>query len=76
MPSFPSPGRYARILLHIEAPMIVLAGIVFLISYMIDREMRPVWASVHYPSMVVYLLYPIMITAFSVLLVERLEKAE
>ena len=67
-------GRYSRIILHIEMPLILLASLVFLISYLIARETDPIYANLHYPSMVVYLFYPIVITAFSILLVERLER--
>lgn len=69
-----TPGKYSRAILHIEMPLIVLASLVFLISYLIARETDPIYANIHYPSMVVYLFYPIVITAFSILLVERLER--
>jgi len=70
----PLPGRYARIILHIEMPLILLAAVIFLIAYLMAREVDPVYANMYYPPLVVYLLYPIMMTVFSILLVERLEK--
>lgn len=66
-------SRTSRILLQIEAPMILLSAIVFLISYLIAWEEDPAYAIVHYHPYIGYLLYPIVITAFSVLLIERLE---
>ncbi len=70
----PLPCRRARIILHIELPLIVLSAVVFLVSYLMAFESDPVWANIHYKPLLVYLLYPVMITVFSILLVERLEK--
>ena len=67
-------GRYSKIVLHIEMPLTVLFALIFLISYLIARESDPVYASLYYPPMVVYLFYPIVITAFSILLIECLER--
>ena len=69
-------SRASELLLQIEAPMILLSAIVFLISYLIAWEEDPAYAIVHYHPYIGYLLYPVVITAFSVLLVERLEAEE
>ena len=69
-------GRTSRLLLQIEAPLILLSAIVFLISYLIAWEQDPAHAIVRYHPYIGYLLFPIVITAFSVLLIERLEMEE
>ena len=69
----PYPSRVSKIVLHIEMPLILLSAVVFLISYLMMRESDPVYANLYYPSMVVYLFYPIVITVFSILLIDRLE---
>jgi hypothetical protein len=66
-------GKYSRMILHIELPMALGAAILFLLSYLSKRQSAPVLATIEYAPLVVYLLSPIIITAFSVLLVERLE---
>ena len=70
------PCRSARIVLHIELPLCVLYAVVFLISYLISSETDPVWANIYYRPLLSTLLYPVMITAFSVLLLERLEHGQ
>ena len=74
--SFLPLGRCAKIILHIELPLILLLWVVFLISYLMARECDVWLANEHYSSMIVYLFYPFVITAFSVLLTERLEKGD
>ncbi len=71
-----SPGKYSKMILHIEMPLTVLFALIFLLSYLIARENDPVYANLYYPSMVVYLFYPIVITTFSILLIERLERGD
>jgi len=73
---FPSPCRAARIILHIELPLTVLYAVVFLISYLMAAEANFAYAIVYYRPLLVTLLYPVMITAFSILLVERLALKE
>lgn len=70
----PTPCRAVKMILHIELPITVLYAVVFLISYLMALEADPVWANIHYKSLLVYLLYPSMITAFSILLIEHLEQ--
>ncbi len=72
--SFRSPGKVARLILHIELPLIVLQALTFLISYLIARENDLAAAIRVYPPQAEALLFPLLITAFSVLLAERLEK--
>ncbi len=72
--TFRSPGRVARMILHIELPLIVLQAVVFFISYLIARETDLAAAIRVYPPLTEALLFPLLITAFSVLLAERLEK--
>ncbi len=72
--SFRSPGKVARLILHIELPLIVLQALTFLISYLIARESDLAAAIRVYPPLTEALLSPLLITAFSVLLAERLEK--
>ena len=69
-------GKYSRLILHIEMPMTLGAAILFLLSYLSKRLTAPVLATIEYSPLVVYLLFPLIITAFSVLLVERLEMEE
>ena len=66
-------GKYSRMILHIELPLGLGAAFVFLISYLKERIDAPVFAATQYAPLVAYLLFPFIITAFSVLLVERLE---
>lgn len=68
-----SLSRTSQLLLQFEAPAILLQAIVFLISYLIARESDPAHALIQYRPYIEYLLFPIPITAFSVLLIERLE---
>lgn len=66
-------SRASQILLQIEAPAILLYAIVYLIAYLIAWENDPARAIIHYHPYIGYLLYPVLITAFSVLLIERLQ---
>ena len=66
-------GKYSRMILHIELPMSLGAALFFLFSYLKMRIDTPVYAVREHAPLVVYLLFPFIITAFSVLLVERLE---
>ena len=66
-------GKYSRMILHIELPLYFGAALFFLFSYLRDRMIAPVFAARQYAPLVPYLLFPFVITAFSVLLVERLE---
>ena len=68
------PSRLSRLLLHIELPLTVLYAVVFLISYLIAAEESPIRAIMYYRPLLSYLLLPVMISAFSVLLVEHLAK--
>ena len=67
------PGKYSRMILHIELPLNLGAALFFLFSYLKQRIHAPVFAAREYAPLVPYLLFPLIITAFSVLLVERLE---
>ena len=71
-----SLGKTARLLLQIGAPLILLSAIIFLVSYLIAWETDPVYAIIRYHPYVGYLLYPIVIIAFGVLLIERMEMKE
>ncbi len=66
-------GKYSKIILHTELPLSLIAAIAFLISYLQERALHPVSAALVYAPLTAYLLFPLIITAFSVLLVERLE---
>ena len=66
-------GKYSRIILHIELPLNLGGALLFLSSYLAQRITAPVFAATYYAPLVPYLLFPFIITAFSVLLVERLE---
>ena len=66
-------GKYSRMILHIELPMGLGAALFFLFSYLKIRINTPVYAVKEHAPLVAYLLFPFIITAFSVLLVERLE---
>lgn len=66
-------GKYSRRILHIELPLNIGAALLFLFSYLQERIEAPVFAAQQYAPLVTYLLFPFIITAFSVLLVERLE---
>ncbi len=70
------PCRWARMILHIELPLTVLLALAFLISYLKARTTDLGYALYRYPPLVGYLLYPLVITAFSVLLIERLTLRE
>ena len=65
-------GKYSRMILHIELPIYLGAAIFFLLSYLKERLTAPVFAATRYAPLVPYLIFPLIITAFSVLLVERL----
>ncbi len=65
-------GRLSRAVLHIEMPLTVLQAVTVLISYLQMREQDLARALVLYPRVLPYLLFPVMITVFSVLLIERL----
>ena len=67
-------GKYSRMILHIELPLGLGAALFFLFSYLKMRTVAPVYAATEYAPQVTYLLFPFIITAFSVLLIERLEK--
>ncbi len=67
----PYPGRLSRLILHIELPLTLLQAVVFLISYLHVSETEPVRAISLYAPLVPYLFFPLLITAFSVLLIER-----
>ena len=66
-------GKYSRMILHIELPISLGAALLFLFSYLGERASAPVLAATEYDPLVAHLLTPLMITAFSVLLIERLE---
>ncbi len=66
-------GKYSRMILHIELPITLGAALFFLFSYLEQRITAPVFAAIEYAPLVAYLLFPLIITAFSVLLIERLE---
>lgn len=70
------PGRLSRAVLHIEMPLTVLQALTVLISYLQVREQDLARALVLYPRILPYLLFPVLITVFSVLLIERLEIGE
>ena len=57
-------GKYSRLILHIEMPMTLGAAILFLLSYLSKRLTAPVLATIEYSPLVVYLLFPLIITAF------------
>ena len=67
------PGKYSRMILKIELPLNLGAALFFLFSYLQERIEAPVYAATEYAPLVTYLFFPLIITAFSVLLVERLE---
>ena len=69
-------GRYARLILHIELPTTLGFALFFLFSYLKERATAPVFAVREYAPLLPYLLFPLVITAFSVLLVERLGMEE
>ena len=66
-------GKYSRMILHIELPLNLGGALLFLFSYLAQRIHSPVFAATFYAPLVPYLIFPFIITAFSVLLVERLE---
>ena len=66
-------GKYSLMVLHIELPVSLGAALLFLFSYLQKRIDAPVYAAKEYAPLVTYLLFPLIITAFSVLLIERLE---
>ena len=68
------PSRTVRMILHIELPMTLLYAVTFLISYLRLAESDPITATLSYRPLLVTLLYPALITAFSILLVARLEE--
>ena len=70
--NFRLPCPAARLILHIELPLVTLSALIFLLSYLEQRETALAYAINHYPPLVQYLLFPLVITAFSVLLLERL----
>lgn len=72
-PNVRLPGKYSRMILHIELPISLGAALFFLFSYLAERTTAPVFAAIEYAPLVAYLLFPLIITAFSVLLIERLE---
>ena len=66
-------GKYSRMILHIELPLNLGGALLFLFSYLAQRISAPVFSATYYAPLVPYLLFPLIITAFSVLLIERLE---
>ena len=66
-------GKYARMILHLELPLGLGAALFFLFSYLKARIDAPVYAAKEHAALMPYLLFPFIITAFSVLLIERLE---
>ena len=56
-----------------SAVSVVAAALFFLFSYLQERIAAPVYAAREYAPLTAYLLFPLIITAFSVLLIERLE---
>ncbi|MBQ9773268.1 MAG: hypothetical protein IJW30_01235 [Clostridia bacterium] len=69
-------SRLSRAILHIEMPLILLQALVALLSYLEMRESDLGRALTLYPILLPYLLFPIPITIFTVLLIERLDKFE
>ena len=67
-------GKFSRMILHIELPLGLGAALFFLFSYLKMRIDAPVYAAIEYAPLVTYLFFPFIITAFSVLLIERLER--
>lgn len=65
-------SKYSKLVLRIELPLWLLSAVVFFISYLRARAHAPVKAAIEYSAMVGYLLFPLVIAAFSVLLIERL----
>ena len=70
----PPLGRISRTVLHIEMPLTVLQALAVLISYLQMRQTDLARALILYPRIVPYLLFPVLISVFSVLLIERLQK--
>jgi hypothetical protein len=65
-------SKYSKLVLQIELPLWLVSAVVFFISYLQARTNAPVKAAIEYSAMVGYLLFPLVITSFSVLLIERL----
>ncbi len=72
-PSIRPLGKYSRMILHIELPITLGSTLLFLFAYLAKRTTAPVFAAIEYAPLVAHLLSPLIITAFSVLLIERLE---
>ncbi len=71
-----SPRRAIRLLLQIEMPLTLIWSVAFLIVYLYEREQNLALAATQYPPLVIYLFLSIAITAFSVLLLQRLSIPE
>ena len=67
-----TPSRLSRILLRVEMTLTILQALAVLLSYLYMRLYDPARALILYPRLLPYLVFPLIITLFTVLLVERL----
>lgn len=64
------PGRPAKFVLHIGLPVIVLASVALLLSYLTARQVDPVWANLYYPQLLEYPIASVAILLSGFLLIE------
>ena len=72
--NLPLPGPAARALLHIQLPLVVVAAVAFLISYLQARAISPSYANLHYPYQLEYILASLSISAAGFWLVDATER--
>ena len=69
-----SKAPLSHILLRAEMSLTILQALAALVSYLHMRLYDPARALILYPRILPYLVFPLIITLFTFLLVERLTK--
>lgn len=68
------PGPAARMILRIDLPILLLASVVLLISYLQAREIDPAYANVYYGQGVEYILASFVLAVGSFCLIDTVER--
>lgn len=70
---FPIPCRAARAVLHIQLPLLTVASVAFLCSYLAERSIDPLLANARYAASLEYLLASLCLSLLSALVAQVLE---
>lgn len=69
-------SRPARLLLRIAMPLILLASITLLLSYLDARTRDPILANLTYPPLMEYIAASVLITVGGSIIIHKMEKTD